>query len=162
MEKTEFEQRLSLVDYIRKQISGVSQEIKSQKSMIPTFVQSTVDLASKRDALFDKYLNSIKGFSFEETSPIDLFPGIKPVLNNINVEELQSKSEEMSNCAREITSLNEEYKLARSSSISTIKKLLGNLVELLKQEDQIYELQMELLKDLDSPYDVGMIAKSTK
>ena len=46
--------------------------------------------------------------------------------------------------------------------ITQLKKAISNLADLIIQESQINDMNMDLVKDLDSIYDIGYLKKSTK
>lgn len=162
MEKNDFTQRTALINDIQKQIGKERVEIERQRDMVTSLVNDVVNLASKRDTLYSKYLNFINELSFDiPTVSSDLFPGIKPTLNSVDLNDLQKKADTMKQYAQDIDSLNHRYGFAKASCVKTLKSLLSTMLNVINQEDQIQDLSTTLLYDLDSPYDVGQLARNS-
>lgn len=163
MDKKDYTQKINLINSLRSVSENQAKSIKSKIDSLPTDVKGTVDNFLKRSGEFVQYLDYIKDFSFggEEGINSDLFPGIKTTLANIDPQELEQKSEAMKNYSRNITAYNKKADFLREQSYRTIKSLFKELVEFIESEEEIYETELDLLKDMDSPYDVGQIARNS-
>lgn len=164
MDQNEFNQRIKLVNDIIKQSAILRNEILSKNKILPVSINSLIESLSARDTSFTDYLKYIKEFNFtEESSPpaLDFFPGLRTTINKEDPEELEQKSNIMKASAQQIDNQSKRSNSLKEGVLGEYKRLLSSLIEYLKQEDRIYELQMDLLKDLDSPYDIGQVAKNT-
>ena len=164
MDKKEFTQRLSLIDSIRQQTPAIKEELTTKINSLPNTINALLSAIASRDASFKNYLEDIDRFNFVDNSTIlsDVFPGLRTALDMDDPEELLKKTEEMKDGALTITTEGKKIEAFKSNSLSELKKSLSLLIEYLKQEEQIYDLEIDLLKDLDSPYDVGQLASSTR
>lgn len=162
MDQNEFNQRIKLVNDIIKQSAILRNEILSKNKILPVSINSLIESLSARDTSFTDYLKYIKEFNFtEESSPLDFFPGLRTTIDKEDPEELEQKSNIMKASAQQIDNQSKRSNSLKEGVLGEYKRLLSSLIEYLKQEDRIYELQMDLLKDLDSPYDIGQVAKNT-
>lgn len=162
MQQLEFDQKINLIQNVNKQAGVLRENISSKVELLPANIKSLLQSLSTRDSNFTKYLEHIKSFNFtEELSPVDVFPGVRTALDIEDPEVLNKKADEMKNEAREVTLEAKKVDILKNSALNSYKKLLSTIIEYLKQEDMIYDLQMELLRDLDSPYDIGQLARNT-
>lgn len=162
MQQLEFDQKINLIQNVNKQAGVLREDISSKVELLPANIKSLLQSLSTRDSNFTKYLEHIKSFNFtEELSPVDVFPGVRTALDIEDPEVLNKKADEMKNEAREVTLEAKKVDILKNSALNSYKKLLSTIIEYLKQEDMIYDLQMELLRDLDSPYDIGQLARNT-
>ena len=81
---------------------------------------------------------------------------------NINYEELEKKADTMKAKALEINNNAKKIEVESRDVVVDIKRCLGLLTEYILQTNQIYDFELDLIKDMDSVYDIGMIAKATK
>lgn len=162
MQENEFNQRLLLINDIIKQAASLREDILNKNKILPLNMDSLVKSLNTRDNSFKDYLKYIKEFNFtEDSSPVDIFPGIRTALDSVDPEELEQKTTIMKNQAQEIENQSKRISSLKESVMGSYKRLISTLIEYLKLEDQIYELQLDLLKDLDSPYDIGQIARNS-
>lgn len=163
MDKKEFTQRLSLIDSIKKQTPVVKEELVTKANNLPTTINSLLDSIEARDVSFKSYLENIDRFNFIDNDTIlsDIFPGLRTTLEMADPEELLKKTEEMKDGALIISTEGKRIDAFKNNALSEIKRCLSLLIEYLKQEEQIFDLEIDLLKDLDSPYDVGQLANMT-
>lgn len=164
MEEKEFNERMGLADALLTQVTPMRQEslniIKSLTSDINKYMQ----IVSTRDTKFKEYLNYLKDFNYsdEVTTPSDLFPGIRTVADTVDPDELNQKTETMKELARVVEEYNKQAELLGPHTLQSMRKLFGLLSEVLIEENQIYDASIDILQDLDSIYDIGQIARSTK
>ena len=163
MDKKEFTQRLSLIDSIKKQIPTIKEELLTKVNNLPVIVKALLDSVEVRDMSFKTYLEDIDKFNFVDNDTIlsDVFPGLRTTLEMSDPEELLKKTEEMKDGALAISTEGKKIDAFKNNSLSEIKRCLSLLIEYLKQEEQIFDLEIDLLKDLDSPYDVGQLSNMT-
>ena len=118
---------------------------------------------SSRDNLFRKYLKLLQEFQYSDklTSPSDLFPGIRTAAEMADPQELATKAETMKNTAGQIDNLQKKSSSLNNSIVRGLKRCIAEICEYIQQENQIYDLAIDLLQDADSIYDIGQIAKNT-
>lgn len=163
MTQIEFEQHIDLINDLKKQALKLRDELSIKAKMLPESVNDLINTLTSRDNNFSSYLDFIKEFSFSDnlTAPSDLFPGIRTAADMADPEELQQKAETMKNAAHQIENFQKKGEAHKNDAIATTKRILALMVEYLQQEDQIYELELELLGELDSPYDIGQLATNS-
>lgn len=163
MEEKEFKDRTTLIDTVENQASvsmnGLSNLLNDY------FVESIntlLSLMAGRDKEFKEYVDVLRDFTFDDklTNPSDLFPGIRTVSDTIDPEELAKKSEILKSNATSITNKNIEIESLSDSIIANMTKALELLKQLSIEENKVYDLYLGLLKDLDSVYDIGRIARA--
>lgn len=164
MEEKEFEQRKILIQAGSKQATntrGVLSNIFNDFFL--ESVKTLISLMQERDEKFAEYIEVLKDFTYGDklTSPSDLFPGIRTVSDTVDPEELGKKSQMLKDDATDISNKNKEIENLGNSLLSTITKGYNGLKQLCEEEDQVADLYMDLLKDLDSIYDIGRIARAT-
>jgi len=164
MEQKEFEERMSSIQTLEAQAAPLKEEIKRSKDSLINGITNLVSLIEARDKSFNDYLNMLKDFNYSDalTTPTDLFPGIRAISDMVDPEELNQKTQVMKDTAITIESKNKNIDALSTHVIQDLKKTLSNLVELTIEENQIYDLCLDLLKDMDSIYDIGQIARATK
>lgn len=164
MEQKEFEERMSSIQTLGAQAAPLREEIKRSKDSLINGITNLVSLIEARDKGFNDYLNMLKDFNYSDaiTTPTDLFPGIRAISDMVDPEELNQKTQIMKDTAISIESKNKNIDALSTHVIQDLKKTLSNLVELTIEENQIYDLCLDLLKDMDSIYDIGQIARATK
>lgn len=163
MEQKEFEQRVELITDLINDANALKKDIANAAAKVEPEVNELLPSITERNESFLKYLGLLKDFSFSDklTTPSDLFPGIRTAAETADPEELNKKAEEMKTYAGQINVLQKKASLLNGTITQDLKRCLGLLAEYILQEDQIYDLSVELLQDADSIYDVGQIAKNT-
>ena len=164
MEEKEFNSRKGSVDALLNQALPLRQEITSTMAAVSNDINSLVTTLKARDDSFSEYLGYLKDFNYSDavTTPTDLFPGIRTISDTLDPEELNQKTEAMKNLATTIEENHKQVEAAGSHALQSLKKVLGILTELMIEENQIYDLNLDILQDLDSIYDIGQIARATK
>lgn len=165
MEEKEFNSQISTIEMIKTQVEPLKQQLSSELNT--TFVNNVsnlIKLLTERDKLFSNYLNSLKDFNFDSelTTPSELFKGIRTVSEEVDSEELNKKTDAMKSNALDIESKSKEIESLNTNILNCLKRSIKTLVELAIQENQIYDMSIDLLQDLDSIYDIGQIASATK
>jgi hypothetical protein len=160
MTQIEFNQTIDLINDSKKQAQKVKEELSSKIKELAPEIELLLNVFSKKNKNFDMYLNSIKEFNFSERTMVDsnLFPGIKTVSTSINPEELQQKADLMRDTADQINITKIQCENHKNIAVRDIKKVLSLLIEYIKFEDQIHDMESDVLNKLDSPYDIGQLA----
>ena len=68
----------------------------------------------------------------------------------------------MKRLAEDINTESEQINSLQDLVVTQLKKAISNLTDLIIQESQINDMNMDLVKDLDSIYDIGYFKKATK
>ena len=163
MNDTEFNAQINTIKAIDGQSAIMRKELAAREKELSDNVSAFIAKVEKRDISFSQYMELLKEFSFSDklTSPSDLFPGIRTVSEMADPDELKAKTEKMKALANDVSSNNKEIDVLVNTMISGIKKQLSTLIELSKIENQIYDLNMDLLNDMNSVYDIGQLAANT-
>lgn len=164
MEEKEFDSKKSSIDSLVSQASPLRQEIITTMTSVSKDINVLVNNFKSRDDMFSRYLDSLKDFNYSDsyTTPTDLFPGIRTISDTIDPEELNKRTEEMKTLASSIEEKNKQIQATASHDVQALKKVLSVLTELIIEENQIYDMNLDILQDLDSIYDIGQIARATK
>lgn len=163
MEEKEFKDRVSLIDIAEKQASATRNGLSNLfNTYFLESINTLIALMSERDNEFKEYAEVLKDFSYNDnlTNPSDLFPGIRTVSDSVNIDELRNKAQTLKDNATSITNKNLEIESLSNSIIVNVTKALDTLKQLSMEESKVYDLYMALLKDLDSVYDIGRIARN--
>ena len=163
MDKSEYTKKMEVINGLKQVAAKQAKDINSKADFLPDNIKGLVDVLLKRSGDFVEYLKYIKDFSFTDlgVASTSLFPGLAPTLENIDTEELQQTSEKMRQYSINITSATKKSDYMKDQSYKVIKLLFNALADFVETEEQIYELELELLKEIDSPYDIGAIASNT-
>lgn len=163
MNDSEFTTQLNTIKMISAQADTAQKELSSRNEEMYKNASALVSKLAQRDKSLYEYMDLLKEFSFSDnlTSPSDLFPGIRTVSDMADPEELLSKTNKMKTLADEVSGNNKEVDVIINTLIISYKKQLSTLIELSKLENQSYDLSMDLLKDLNSVYDIGQLASNT-
>ena len=164
MEKREFDQRMSLINSMRAEASKYKNEFINQINGLNTNAKEVLETLENRDEDFIKYLNDLNDFSFSDkyTSPSDLFPGIRTVSDMADPEETRAKAEEMKTISGEIDNYNKIATLQSKQTSSNLRQALDAFSEYVTRTNQIYDIELELLEDMDSIYDISDLKKAVK
>lgn len=164
MEKREFDQRMSLINSMRAEASKYKNEFINQINGLNTNAKEVLETLENRDEDFIKYLNDLNDFSFSDkyTSPSDLFPGIRTVSDMTDPEETRAKAEEMKNISGDIDNYNKIATLQSKQTSSNLRQALDAFSEYVTRTNQIYDIELELLEDMDSIYDISDLKKAVK
>lgn len=164
MEKREFDQRMSLINSMRAEASKYKTEFINQINGLNTNAKEVLETLENRDEDFIKYLNDLNDFSFSDkyTSPSDLFPGIRTVSDMADPEETRAKAEEMKNISGDIDNYNKIATLQSKQTSSNLRQALDAFSEYVTRTNQIYDIELELLEDMDSIYDISDLKKAVK
>ncbi len=163
MTDKEFENRMSTLDMVKAQIDSLKAEVADKNKSSYEDTNDAIKIIAQRNDNFSKYIDLLKEFSFSDnlTSPSDLFPGIRTTSDMADPEELRAKTENMKQYASSIDSASKQLDVILSRAIQNIKQGLGMLNELAQLENEYYSLCLDLLKDMDSIYDIGQLSSMT-
>ena len=78
------------------------------------------------------------------------------------MEELNTKTQKMKELAGNINSKTDQIDSLQNMAVLSLKKAISNLSDLIIQETQINDMNMDIVKDLDSIYDIGYLKRATK
>lgn len=164
MEEREFEERESLISAVENQTQVTRNGLTNLiNNYFVESVNALISLMIERDTEFKEYIGVLKDFAYDDklTSPSDLFPGIRTVSETVDMEELNKKTQILKDNSISISNKSQEIESLIVSVISNLSKAIELLKQLDMEERQVYDLYLNLLKDLDSIYDIGKIARST-
>lgn len=163
MNDIEFNAQINTIKSIDAQSVTLRKELSSRNKELSENVNAFISKVEKRDTSMSQYMDLLKEFSFADnlTSPSDLFPGIRTTAEMADPEELKSKTNQMKTLANDVSSNNKEIDVMVNAMIVALKKQLSTLIELSKIENQVYDLNMDLLNDMNSVYDIGQLASNT-
>jgi len=163
MTNEQFDNQLSTIKMINGQIETLKQEASIKNKELNSGISSVLETMTQRNNSFSNYIDLLKEFSFSDnlTSPSDLFPGIRTTSEMADPEELKKKTDNMKQYAATIDSTSKQLDVMLTTSIQNLKKELSTLIELSQLEGQFYDLCIDLLKDMNSIYDVGQLASNT-
>lgn len=163
MDKNEFNKRISLIDSLRVEANKYKDEFASQLNSLNNNASDSLKTLGIRDEKFYKYLINVSEFNYSDklTNPSDIFPGIRTLSQMIDPEELTTKANEMKDAVSDIDNANSISLLQTKQVVSNLRQALSAFSEYMNRTNQIYDLELELLDDLDSIYDVSDLKKST-
>lgn len=164
MEKYEFDQQVALINSIRAEALKYRNEFINQLNSLASNSKESLDTLEERDEKFMKYLEDLDDFSYSDkyTSPSDLFPGIRTVSDMADPEETRKKTEEMKIISGEIDNANKVAALQVKQTSSCLRQALDAFSEYITRANQIYDLELQLLEDMDSIYDISLLKKSIR
>ena len=90
-----------------------------------------------------------------------MFPGIRTISDTVDLEELNTKTQRMKELAGNINKETDQINSLQDLTLTSLKKAISNLSDLIIQETQINDMNMDIVKDLDSIYDIGYLKKAT-
>lgn len=162
MEKKEFDQRLSLIQSLRVEANKFRDEYKSRLNSLVNNSNDSLKTLETRDTAFIKYLQDVSDFNYSDkfTSPSDLFPGIRTASQMVDPEELKIKTDNMKEEAAALDGANKVAGLQVKLTMSDLRQALTAFSEYMTRANQIYDMELELLEDLDSIYDISDLKKS--
>lgn len=160
MTNEEFNNRLNTINMINSQIESLEKEASVKNKELNGGISDAISAMSNRNSNFIKYIDLLKEFSFSDnlTSPSDLFPGIRTTSDMANPEDLQNKTNMMKQYANSVDNLSKQIDVLLNTSIQNLKKELSLMIELSQLENQHYDMCLDILKDMDSIYDIGHLS----
>lgn len=165
MEEKDFNKNIESIEFLKSQVTASFSEVKASinENTIKS-VESLLNLYKLREKNFKEYLDLLREFNYSDNllTTTDMFPGIRTISDTVDLEELNSKSQKMKGLAEDINNESEQINSLQDIVITQLKKAISNLSDLIIQESQINDMNMDLVKDLDSIYDIGYLKKSTK
>ena len=90
-----------------------------------------------------------------------MFPGIRTISDTVDLEELNTKTQRMKELAGNINKETDQINSLQDLTLTSLKKAISNLSDLIIQETQINDMNMDIVKDLDSIYDIGYLKRAT-
>lgn len=165
MEEKDFNKNIESIEFLKSQVTASFSEVKASiNENTVKSVESLLNLYKLREKNFKEYLDLLREFNYSDNllTTTDMFPGIRTISDTVDLEELNSKSQKMKGLAEDINNESEQINSLQDIVITQLKKAISNLADLIIQESQINDMNMDLVKDLDSIYDIGYLKKSTK
>ena len=165
MEEKDFNKNIESIEFLKYQVTASFSEVKASiNENTVKSVESLLNLYKLREKNFKEYLDLLREFNYSDNllTATDMFPGIRTISDTVDLEELNSKSQKMKGLAEDINNESEQINSLQDIVITQLKKAISNLADLIIQESQINDMNMDLIKDLDSIYDIGYLKKSTK
>lgn len=163
MDKIEFNQRMQLINNVRKEANFYREEASRLLSIVNTSVSNICKNLEERENQTDFYLKALEEFSYSDqlTAPSDLFPGIRTASEMADPNKLKKKAEDMKTAAAAVNASTTLIDLQAKKAQKDLKDTLANYTECIIRYNQLYDLEMQLVNDMDSIYDVGNIARNT-
>lgn len=163
MNKLEFDEKYKLIKSLRVAAKDLRLEINGKAGSLPQTLKSLLSSLQNRDVAFDKYTEMLSEFEFskDELTPLSQFPGVTISKSIENPQELAQKTETMKKQAFQVKNEAKKAEAYKQHAVQDLKRVLNALIEYSIQVDQIYELELELLQDMDSVYDVGDIKSAS-
>lgn len=165
MEEKDFNKNIESIEFLKSQVTASFSEVKASiNENTVKSVESLLNLYKLREKNFKEYLDLLREFNYSDNllTTTDMFPGIRTISDTVDLEELNSKSQKMKGLAEDINNESEQINSLQDIVVTQLKKAISNLADLIIQESQINDMNMDLVKDLDSIYDIGYLKKSTK
>ncbi len=165
MEEKDFNKNIESIEFLKSQVTASFSEVKASiNENTVKSVESLLNLYKLREKNFKEYLDLLREFNYSDNllTATDMFPGIRTISDTVDLEELNSKSQKMKGLAEDINNESEQINSLQDIVVTQLKKAISNLADLIIQESQINDMNMDLIKDLDSIYDIGYLKKSTK
>ena len=165
MEEKDFNKNIESIEFLKSQVTASFSEVKASiNENTVKSVESLLNLYKLREKNFKEYLDLLREFNYSDNllTATDRVPGIRTISDTVDLEELNSKSQKMKGLAEDINNESEQINSLQDIVITQLKKAISNLADLIIQESQINDMNMDLVKDLDSIYDIGYLKKSTK
>lgn len=165
MEERDFNNSIDNVEFIKKQVATSFTEVKASiNENTLNSVNSLLSLYQTREKDFKEYLELLREFNYSDNllSPTDMFPGIRTISDTVDLEELNTKTQRMKELAGNINKETDQINSLQDLTLTLLKKAISNLSDLIIQENQINDMNMDIIKDLDSIYDIGYLKKATK
>lgn len=161
MTDKEFENQNSTITVLNNQIDTLKKELSSKSNEMGEDMKSFIDIITQRNSNFSKYISLLKEFNFSDnlTSPSDLFVGIRTTSDMANPEELKQKTDVMKTCANGIDSCTKQLDILSNKIVKNLKYILSVVIETSQLENEYYDLSLDLVKDMNSVYDVGQLSK---
>lgn len=163
MDKKEFDTRISLISSLQKEAESIMTEFNSEVKYISEYGASFSTNVNNKIKMFTDYLSYINEFSFSDnlTTPSDLFPGIRTVSEMANPDEVKQKADKMKEISINIENTNKLVDTQARTLNTSFKRCYELFTSYYNISSQIYDLQLKLLEDMDSIYDIGAIARNT-
>lgn len=165
MEEKDFYQKQESIKELIKNTYPLKENLKKEVSeYLVSSLNTIIKMTNERDEAFSKYLELLKEFNFSNdiTTPSDIFPGIKTISDSYPTEELNKKTQEMKDYANTVNNLSKDLDILITNTLNSLRGAIKNLADLSIEENQIYDYCLDIIQDLDSIYDIGMLSKSTK
>lgn len=163
MTEKEFDKSIGSVDILRGQTQLLYKEVtNSVNNTLVNSVNTLVKNYEDRNKKFREYLELLREFNFSDNllSPTDVFPGIRTIADTVDPSIIQQKTQQMKDISSDINTKSKEIEAIQNMIIHNLKNALNRVTELIISENTINDMNMDILKDLDSIYDVGQIKKS--
>ena len=160
MEEKDFNKNIESIEFLKSQVTASFSEVKASiNENTEKSVESLLNLYKLREKNFKEYLDLLREFNYSDNllTATDMFPGIRTISDTVDLEELNSKSQKMKGLAEDINNESEQINSLQDIVITQLKKAISNLADLIIQESQINDMNMDLVKDLDSIYDIGYL-----
>lgn len=163
MNKKTFDDTINYIKSLEDTASRYEKDLKNQVSYIGPVCENLLKNLSRRKMSFSKYLTNLRDFNYSEelSTPSNLFPGVRTPLNNENIDEVRKKTEEMKSQAEEIDISTKNIDIQSRELLQHLKACISALSEYILQENQIYDVEVQLTQDLDSIYDIGRLKSAT-
>lgn len=159
MEQKLFNQNKAILDSIIETNKINESSLKTLLDTLPKELNSYITMISERDKNIKKYIDYVDMFSFsdEYTSP-SVFPGIRQPSENISKEKMLEIKNEMLSMAQEISSSQKKIEGLSNAILINLKSTFKHFVEYSNNEANFFLESRNLLKELDSVYDIGNLS----
>lgn len=161
IEKREFDQRITAIQSLRTEAMKFKSEFAEKVNSLTANANAMIETLSKRDDKFFEYLYDVSEFSYSDlTVSSELFPGVRTVSEMADPEEMKAKTDKMKTAVSEIENTGNLSSLQSNNVRSDLKYIQYYFDRYVTLLNQIYDLECELLEDMDSIYDISDIRRS--
>ena len=159
----EYKERLETINSFIKDTETYKKSILDFSATIYEKCQSVLDKIDQRNNSLSQYIKAMNEFETSDklTSPSDLFPGIRTAAEASDPEVLKQKADEMKSLSSKASNLNSDLRNSLVGTFQDLQQLFKVYQEYSIRENQIYDMWMELAKDMNSIYDVGLLARNS-
>ena len=160
------EQQDRAISFIKKQIAHRREMIGLLTKFVTTLLKEDLEGQVAAQQVIEngyiRYAEMLGKYQGNNSlSPLDVFPGIHTTSSLYDSEDMQKDTKEMTALANQIKQALTTIQKDEDFLVSDAKELVRNLTPYLKSSSDIRDALQELLEQLDSVYDVGMLAKNS-
>jgi hypothetical protein len=160
------EQQTKALNFIKKQIAhrrgAIDTLAKYLTTLLKEDLQGQLESQQTIENGYIRYIELLGKYQGSNSvAPLDVFPGIHATSALYNSEDMQKDTQEMTALANQIKHALTTIKKDEDFLISDIKEVTRIVSPYLKASADIRDALAELIEELDSVYDVGMLAKNS-
>ena len=159
----EYKDRVQVINSFINDTENYKKSVMDFSKDISAKCQNVIAKIDQRNSSLAEYMQAMNEFETSDklTSPSDLFPGIRTAAETSDPEVLKQKADNMKALSTKAFNLNEDLKKSLVGTFQDLQKLFKVYQEYSIRENQIYDMWMELAKDMNSIYDIGLLARNS-